>query len=138
MPDNRLCRILVVDDNSDAADMLALLLEQLGHTTRVAHDAVEALAAIADLTPELAVLDIGLPGMDGYELARQLRANPITQNTRLIALSGYGQDSDKEQSAQAGFDAHLVKPIAFGDLRAVIEQLTRGVTRTTDGSLPVN
>lgn len=138
MPDNRLCRILVVDDNCDAADMLALLLEQLGHTTRVAHDAVEALAAIDDLTPELAVLDIGLPGMDGYELARQLRANPITQHTCLIALSGYGQDSDKEQSAQAGFDAHLVKPIAFGDLRSVIEQLTRGVTRSDDGTLPVN
>jgi CheY-like chemotaxis protein len=138
MPDNRHCRILVVDDNSDAADMLALLLEQLGHTTRVAHDAVEALAAIDDLTPELAVLDIGLPGMDGYELARRLRANPITQNTCLIALSGYGQESDKAQSAQAGFDAHLVKPIAFGDLRKVIDKLTRGVSRRADGTLPVN
>ncbi len=138
MPDNRPCRILVVDDNTDAADMLALLLEQLGHTTRVAHDAVEALAAIEDLTPELAVLDIGLPGMDGYELARRLRANPITRNTCLIALSGYGQESDKQQSAQAGFDAHLVKPIAFGDLRLVIEQLTRGVTVDPDKTLVVN
>lgn len=135
---NRPCRILVVDDNSDAADMLALLLEGLGHTTHVAHDATEALAAIDQLTPELAVLDIGLPGMDGYELARRLRANPITRNTCLIALSGYGQDSDKEQSAKAGFDAHLVKPIAFTDLRTVIEQLTRGVTAKADDPLPVN
>jgi len=123
-PTPRACRILVVDDNTDAADMLAILLEQLGHTTSVANDAQQALAMVDELAPELAVLDIGLPGMDGYELARRLRANPITRGTCLIALSGYGQASDKAQSAQAGFDAHLVKPIAFGDLRHVIEELT--------------
>lgn len=138
MPESRLCRILVVDDNSDAADMLALLLEQLGHTTRVAHDADEALAAIDELTPELAVLDIGLPGMDGYELARRLRAHPVTRNTCLIALSGYGQESDKEQSARAGFDAHLVKPIAFTDLRTLIDQLTSGVSSSSGRTLRVN
>ena len=120
---HRSCRILVVDDNSDAADMLAILLEQLGHTISVAHDGDEALKLIDDHAPDLAVLDIGLPGMDGYELARRLRANPSTRDTRLIALSGYGQTSDKEQSKRAGFDAHLVKPIAFNDLQQVIEQL---------------
>ncbi len=119
-------RILVVDDNSDAADMLAILLEQLGHTICVANDGQAALALLDDNRPEVAVLDIGLPGMDGYELARRMRAHPLTQKTRLIALSGYGQSSDKELSAQAGFDAHMVKPVAFGDLEVMIQKLSAG------------
>ena len=116
-------RILVVDDNADAADLLSMLLERMGNTTIVAHDASEALQLIEDFAPDVAVLDIGLPVMDGYELARRLREHPASKHTRLIALSGYGQASDKERSQLAGFDAHLVKPIAVQALRDVIEKL---------------
>ena len=116
-------RILVVDDNVDAADLLSMMLERMGNTTRVAHDASAALQLIDDFAPELAVLDIGLPVMDGYELARLLREHPVSKSTRLIALSGYGQPSDRERSAGAGFDAHLVKPIAVETLEAVIDKL---------------
>ena len=118
------CRIIVVDDNEDAADMLSILLEQLGNTTRVAHDAFDALRIVEEFTPDLAVLDIGLPVIDGYELARRLRQR--TQPMVLIALTGYGQASDKEQAVRAGFDAHLVKPIAIDKLQAEITRLTRG------------
>jgi CheY-like chemotaxis protein len=112
-------RILVVDDNEDAADMLAMILEQFGNTTRVAHDAEQALQVAGEFTPDVAVLDIGLPVVDGYELARRLRGR-----MHLIALSGYGQASDKERSRDAGFDAHLVKPVEIDQLRELIVTLT--------------
>jgi CheY-like chemotaxis protein len=114
-------RIMVVDDNEDAADLLSMLLEQLGNTTRVAHDADQALALANEFVPDLAVLDIGLPVVDGYELARRLRARGVP--IHLIALTGYGQPSDKERAAKAGFDAHLVKPVAMTALREVIGKL---------------
>ena len=117
------CRIMVVDDNEDAADLLSELLEQLGNTTRVAHDAEQAIQLADEFAPDLAVLDIGLPVIDGYELARRLR-DRAGQRMHLIALTGYGQASDKEQAARAGFDAHLVKPVALGALRDMIVKLT--------------
>jgi CheY-like chemotaxis protein len=116
-------KIMVVDDNEDAADLLSMLLEQLGNTTRVAHDAQGALDIIDDFAPDLAVLDIGLPEMDGYELARRLRERPLSSPLRLIALTGYGQSTDKDCAARAGFDAHMVKPVAMEALEAVIEKL---------------
>ncbi|MEJ7596964.1 MAG: ATP-binding protein [Kofleriaceae bacterium] len=119
------CKIMVVDDNEDAADMLSILLEQLGNTTRVAHDAFDALRIVEEFSPDLAVLDIGLPVMDGYELARRIRQRPSAEPMALVALTGYGQPSDKETAAQAGFDAHLVKPIGIDALEAVIARLTR-------------
>jgi signal transduction histidine kinase len=114
-------RIMVVDDNHDAADLLSVLLERMGNTTRVAHDAHAALQMADEFAPEVAVLDIGLPVMDGYELARRLRQGPHAM--RLIALTGYAQESDKRRAAEAGFDAHLVKPVGLETLEAVLGDL---------------
>ena len=116
-------KIMVVDDNADAADLLSILLEQMGNTTRVAHDAHAALRLAEEFVPDLAVLDIGLPEIDGYELARRLRAR-TDSSLRLIALTGYGQASDKETARRAGFDAHLVKPIEIDTLAAVIDEVS--------------
>jgi CheY-like chemotaxis protein/anti-sigma regulatory factor (Ser/Thr protein kinase) len=104
-------RVLVVDDNVDAADLLAEALAMSGFTVRVAHDALEAMRIAAEYDPELAILDIGLPVMDGYELALRLRSMPGLERVRLIAVTGYGQPSDRERSAEAGFDHHVVKPV---------------------------
>ena len=104
-------RVLVVDDNADAADLLTAALMMNGFMARQAHDPVEALRVAAEFLPQLAVLDIGLPVMDGYELARRLRGIDGLENIRLIAVSGYGQHSDHRRSLEAGFDHHLVKPV---------------------------
>jgi signal transduction histidine kinase len=104
------CRVLIVDDNVDAVEMMAALLEMHGHEVRVAHDAASALAAAHDFAPEAAVLDIGLPGTDGYELARRFRGDPRTRDVRLVALTGWGQDGDRVRARDAGFDVHLTKP----------------------------
>ena len=109
-------RILVVDDNADGAEMLAAALSAKGYETRVAHDAPAALALAAEFCPDVAFLDIGLPVMDGYELAARLRRLPALHGTRLIALTGYGQESDRQRSREAGFHEHLVKPV---DLQAI-------------------
>jgi signal transduction histidine kinase len=119
-------RILLVDDNVDAADMLSTSLGLLGYDTRVAHDGPEALRVVASFTPDVAVLDIGLPVMDGYELAGRLRAHPGLAGLRLVALTGYGAESDRRRSAEAGFDAHLVKPVLLDQLRATLAELTGG------------
>jgi CheY-like chemotaxis protein len=113
-------KILIVDDNVDAAELLAINLELLGHETRVAHDGPSALKLVEHYVPDLAVLDIGLPVMDGYELARQLRGLPKLDGMRLLALTGYGQRSDRQRSAEAGFDAHIVKPVQVAVLEALI------------------
>jgi signal transduction histidine kinase len=104
------CRVLIVDDNVDAVEMMAALLEMHGHEVRVAHDAASALAAAHDFAPEAAVLDIGLPGTDGYELARRFRGDARTRGVRLVALTGWGQDGDRVRARDAGFDVHLTKP----------------------------
>jgi CheY-like chemotaxis protein len=104
-------RVLIVDDNRDAADMMANALTLRGFDVRTAHDGLAALDVAAAFGPELAVLDIGLPVMDGYELAARLRQTPGLEHVRLIAVTGYGQKSDRERSAAAGFDQHIVKPV---------------------------
>ena len=109
-------RILIVDDNQDAARSLAAMLTHHGHATCVALDGPSALRVAQDFGPEIALLDIGLPGMDGYELAGRLRQTPGLRDVRLIALTGYGQESDRQRSAAAGFDMHLVKPIDLIEL----------------------
>ena len=104
-------RVLVVDDNVDAADMLAALLAYEGHEVRVESNGVAALTAAAEFRPDVAFLDIGLPGMNGYELARRLRLDPAFGNIVLIAVTGWGQQEDRQRSHEAGFDEHLTKPV---------------------------
>jgi PAS domain S-box-containing protein len=103
-------RVLVVDDNVDAALSFSMLLELMGHEVRVVHDGPAALKAAADFLPELVFLDIGMPGMDGYEVARGLRKMPESGNQVLVALTGWGQEEDRRRTGEAGFDHHLVKP----------------------------
>jgi signal transduction histidine kinase/DNA-binding response OmpR family regulator len=116
-------RILVVDDNADAADSLRVLLDIWGHEVEIAHDGVAALQVAGRFGPELIFLDIGLPRMNGYEVARRLRKEAGLENARFIALSGYGTERDHQRSRQAGFDLHLVKPVDPGRLSAAIESV---------------
>jgi two-component system CheB/CheR fusion protein len=111
-------RILVVDDNVDAAQTLALMLQSLGHEVRVVFDGASALQLDGELRPDVVLLDIGLPGMDGYEVARRLRERATRR--LVIAVSGYGTEADRRRSRDAGFDHHLTKPVALGTLAALI------------------
>jgi CheY-like chemotaxis protein len=111
-------RVLVIDDNIDAAEMLAELLRTIGYTTSVAHDGPVALELARTFRPDIALIDIGLPVMDGYEVARQLRT--MLAGARLIAVTGYGQQGDRDRSHDAGFDAHLVKPVSLEVLSAAL------------------
>lgn len=113
-------RVLIVDDNADAADSLAMLLNLQGHETHVTHNGREALGCIEAFKPDVALLDIGLPGMDGYVLAERLRTMPQLKRVRLIALTGYGQADDRQRALAAGFDDHLTKPVDLGAVERVI------------------
>ncbi|QKM49892.1 Autoinducer 2 sensor kinase/phosphatase LuxQ [Burkholderia glumae] len=104
-------RVLIVDDNVDAADSLSALLRLQGHTVEVAYSAEDAIRCAEAFCPQVALLDIGLPGMSGYELARTLRAKPRLAGMRLVAVTGYGQTNDVRTAHEAGFDEHLVKPV---------------------------
>jgi len=112
--------VMVVDDNVDAATMLAMLLEASGHRVVVEHDSTAALARSRADAPDVFLLDIGLPGMDGNELARRLRAQPETAGAMLVAVTGYGQQNDGTATLSAGFDHHLVKPVDFAALAAIL------------------
>jgi PAS domain S-box-containing protein len=116
-------RVLVVDDNRDAAEMISILLASAGHEVEVAADATEALSAVDSFRPQIAILDIGLPVMDGYTLGRELRARLGSATPVLIALSGYGQEQDQRRSAEAGFASHLVKPVDAKRLINLVETL---------------
>jgi CheY-like chemotaxis protein/two-component sensor histidine kinase len=116
-------RVLVVDDNPDALELLIEVLRWKGHDARGAQDAAAALELAVILRPDVALLDIGLPVIDGYELARRLRALPGLEGLKLAALTGYGQPNDKELARAAGFDEHLVKPIGLEQVEAVLERL---------------
>ena len=116
-------RLLVVDDNRDAADTLAALLATMGHDVHTAYDGPSALAAAAELRPDAVFLDIGLPGMSGFDVARRMRSAPALAGTTLVAFTGYGQEDDRREVLAAGFDRHLVKPVTFPDLAAIVEGL---------------
>ncbi len=112
-------RILVVDDNKDSAESLAILLRLTGHEAHTAFDGDEAVERAAALRPDVVLLDIGLPVISGYDAARQIRAQPWGKHMVLVAMTGWGHDEDRQKSREAGFDAHLVKPVEH----AVLAQL---------------
>lgn len=114
-------KVLIVDDNADAANSLSLLLQTLDFTTRVAHNGHEALAIAADFEPEVVVLDIGMPGLNGYDVAREMRRRPGGSALRLLALTGWGYEEDKRMALEAGFDYHLTKPVAIDELLARLD-----------------
>jgi CheY-like chemotaxis protein len=130
--------VLVVEDDPDAAESLTLLLELFGYRVRVAHDGPAALATVRAGSPTVALVDIGLPGMDGYDLAGRLREQPSMKRTTLVALSGYGRDEDKERARAAGFHFHLTKPVDVGCLETLMAEVVArrdgmGAERVKDG-----
>jgi signal transduction histidine kinase/integral membrane sensor domain MASE1/ActR/RegA family two-component response regulator len=120
----RALRILLVEDNEDAAESLAHLLRRRGHETHIARDGNEGLAITRSLRPDVVLLDIGLPGLDGYEVARRLRAQADREGTLLVAVSGYAQEADRRRACEAGFDHHLVKPVRIGELDRILADVT--------------
>jgi CheY-like chemotaxis protein len=119
-------RILVVDDHRDSADSLSLLLRSRGNDVRTAHDGLEALEAAKQHRPDVVLLDVGLPKLNGYEVARPIRALPWGKSAVLIALTGWGQPEDKRRSTAAGFDHHLVKPVDAARLKAILASIVPG------------
>ena len=117
-------RILLVDDNKDGLAMQQLVLEGHGHQVSEASDGYQALELLSHAEPEVALIDIGLPGMDGYELARRIHATPHGRHLPLVAITGYGFPEDIERSRDAGFVRHLVKPVAADDLLRVVEEVS--------------
>lgn len=123
--DKQAFRILVVEDDRDTAEIVRLLLEVHGHTVRVADSGTVAIEmALAD-RPDVALIDIGLPGMDGYEVARRMRLEPALHGATLIAVTGYGDDQYRSGAISAGFDHYLVKPVAPDDLEKIIQDHVR-------------
>jgi len=116
-------RILVVDDNRDAAGSLAMLLQIIGHETHTAHDGLEAVEAAERLRPDVVLLDIGLPQLNGFDAARRIREQPWGKTMVLVAVTGWGQEEDRRKSKDAGFDAHLVKPVDYGTLMKLLGSL---------------
>ncbi len=116
-------RVLVVDDNHDAGDTMSQILELLGADVRTARDGLQALAAFADYRPSVVLLDIGMPGMNGYEVAQAIRARYPGDATKLVALTGWGQDEDRRKARDAGFDHHMVKPADIAALEALLSSM---------------
>jgi PAS domain S-box-containing protein len=120
---SKTCRVLVVDDSVDSAESLSVALALEGHKTKTAHDGPSALELARAFRPQVTLLDIGLPGMNGYEVARELRKQPGGRKRKLIALTGYGQEEDRRKSREAGFDHHLTKPVDYDALASLINSL---------------
>jgi CheY-like chemotaxis protein len=118
-------RVLVVDDNRDAADSLCVLLGSLGVDAHCVYGGEEALRRIPQLRPDAVVLDIGMPGMDGYAVARAIRADAANDGIRLIALTGWGQEGDRERTRESGFDHHLTKPVDLAALQRLLAEDVR-------------
>jgi CheY-like chemotaxis protein len=125
-PAGALLRVLIVDDNVDAAEMLAEVLAELGHEIEVCHDGASALSIAERFRPELALVDIGLPVMDGYELASALRRAPWSADLKLVAVTGYGQERDRARAREAGFDEHFVKPLDLDKVRELLDRWRPG------------
>jgi CheY-like chemotaxis protein len=128
-------KVVVVDDNEDGADSLADLLGILGHQVRVAYDGPNGISAVRAFDPDIVLLDIGLPGLDGYEVARRLRMNG-EERPVLVAISGYGQPSDRTLALEAGFVNHLVKPVEFEALRSLLARHSGKINGERAGAEP--
>jgi CheY-like chemotaxis protein len=127
-------KVLLIDDNADMRQTLAACLSMQGHDVREAGDGLSAVQLANEFAPDVIVVDIGLPEIDGYEVARRLRANASTREVRLVALTGYGQQEDKQKAVNAGFDEHLTKPVD----PATLEQVVAGVPQSPSGSLAIS
>jgi CheY-like chemotaxis protein len=123
----RPCRVLVVDDNADAADTLAMLLGQTGHEARTAYDGEAALTQVEAFKPEVVFLDLGLPGMDGVEVAQKIRAMPGAASIRLFAVTGWSQANDRRRTEEAGFDGHFVKPVSLPQIESALASVRDAV-----------
>ena len=123
-------RILIVDDNPDSTASLSMLLDMVGNETRTADDGLNAVIAAEEFLPDVVLLDIGLPKLNGYEACRRIREQHWGKNMVLVAVTGWGQDEDRRKSREAGFDAHLVKPIDY----AALTQLLASIRRTSPTS----
>jgi CheY-like chemotaxis protein len=121
-------RVLVVDDNVDTVQTLAMLLKTSGHDVRTAHTGPTALEAALDYRPSVVLLDIGLPGLNGYEVAKRIRQQPVLHNILLVAMTGYGQEIDRQRSQEAGFDHHLVKPTDFSKVQQILATVSEKAT----------
>jgi PAS domain S-box-containing protein len=126
-------RVLVVDDNADAATSLGLLLETMGNDVQVAQDGPSALRLLHAYRPQVIFLDLGMPGMSGYEVAEKMREHPAFDDITLVALTGWGQDDDRRRTQQAGFDYHLVKPIGFASVKEVLSTVNAKESRLASG-----
>ena len=113
-------RVLVVDDNRDAAESLAMILSMSGHEVATAFSGALALERVHAFRPDVVLMDIGMPGMDGYEVARRLRADPATRDLMLVALTGWGQARDKDRALAVGFDRHFTKPVDPAELDSLL------------------
>jgi CheY-like chemotaxis protein len=130
-------RVLIVDDNRDAADSLALLMEAAGHVARAAYGGPEALRVAVEHRPDVVFVDIGMPGMNGYELGRRLRQEPATQDALLVAVTGYGRDEDRRTAREAGIDLYFLKPVEPGALcRLVVSRRPHVVRVSASPSAP--
>jgi CheY-like chemotaxis protein len=118
-------RILVIDDNADAASSLAMLLKLTGNETHIAHDGLEAVNAAEKFLPNVVLLDIGLPGLNGLEVCRRIREQPWGKHMAIVALTGWGQSDDHRKSKEAGFDHHMVKPVDCAALMRLLAQSPR-------------
>lgn len=116
-------KVLVIDDSADAAESLALALDILGYDVRTAYDGAAGMAAAQAFMPRVILLDIGLPHMNGYDVARLLRSQPCGQHAILVAVTGWGQEKDRQMASDAGFDLHLTKPVDFYELDALLQKM---------------
>ena len=119
------CRVLIVEDNVDTARSLAMLLKAAGHDARIAHDGPTALEVSLNYAPDVVLLDIGLPGFNGYEVATRMRQQPGLGNVMLVAMTVYGQEADLHRSREAGLDHHLVKPADFSKVQEILASRSR-------------
>jgi signal transduction histidine kinase len=127
-------RILIVDDNRDAADSMALLVETAGHSARTAYDGHQALDLASAFAPDVLLLDLGVPGLNGFEIARRIRRQPWGRRVALIAVTGWGQEHDRRRTAEAGFDAHLIKPVGTADLLSALRACAPAASPGSDAS----